>query len=346
RFHGGACGGCGEARYPLSIHDGYKKAAAMPRPFSCAAWNSAEQQSGQFVRCRGDRAGAGLLKFGTAAEAPQHADAAHMVGHGAVDVEVAVADHHRVGRRAIEVRQRLGDHRGLLAVRAVRVRAVQAQEGFAERQVGDDRGGVPVRLAGHHGKLVAGSEQLPDQCLDARIDFVFLPAQRVEALVVVLHRRLDPFGVVIQQRREAVPQRRADPAAQFLVRRCRHIQPRQRVFHAGGDAVLGIDQGTVEVEQAKHYFAARAFSAVTAGNSLPSRNSRKAPPPVEMYDTLLSMPYLSTAARVSPPPAIENALDAAMARASVSVPLPNASNSNTPTGPFHTTVPALAIISA
>src|SRR5690606_39930004 len=39
------------------------------------------------------------------------------------------------------------------------------------------------------------------------------------------------------------------------------------------------------------------------------------------------MPYLSTAARVSPPPAIENASEAAMARASTSVPLPNASNS-------------------
>ena len=49
------------------------------------------------------------------------------------------------------------------------------------------------------------------------------------------------------------------------------------------------------------------------------------------------MPYLSTAASVSPPPAIENASDAAIARASASVPLPNASNSNTPTGPFQTT---------
>ena len=33
----------------------------------------------------------------------------------------------------------------------------------------------------------------------------------------------------------------------------------------------------------------------------------------------------------------------AIARASASVPLPNASNSNTPTGPFHTTVPACMI---
>ena len=44
------------------------------------------------------------------------------------------------------------------------------------------------------------------------------------------------------------------------------------------------------------------------------------------------MPYLSTAARVSPPPAIENALDACDARARVWVPCPKASNSKTPKG--------------
>ena len=65
-----------------------------------------------------------------------------------------------------------------------------------------------------------------------------------------------------------------------------------------------------------------------------------------MYDTSFSMPYLSTAASVSPPPAMENAALSAMARASVSVPLPKASNSNTPTGPFQTTVPALLMSSA
>ena len=59
-----------------------------------------------------------------------------------------------------------------------------------------------------------------------------------------------------------------------------------------------------------------------------------------------AMPYLSTAASVSPPPAIEKAGEAAIARATASVPWPKASNSNTPTGPFHTTVPALAISAA
>ena len=53
------------------------------------------------------------------------------------------------------------------------------------------------------------------------------------------------------------------------------------------------------------------------------------------------MPYLAIAASVSPPPAIENAFDSAIARAIRAVPAPNWSNSNTPTGPFQTIVPAL-----
>ena len=69
-----------------------------------------------------------------------------------------------------------------------------------------------------------------------------------------------------------------------------------------------------------------------------------------MYEMLSSMPYFSMAASVSPPPASEKALLRAMAFARVRVPSPNCSNSNTPTGPFHRTVPAeamsLAIASA
>ena len=52
------------------------------------------------------------------------------------------------------------------------------------------------------------------------------------------------------------------------------------------------------------------------------------------------MPYLAIAASVSPPPAMLKASDCAIARAMVSVPCANASNSNTPTGPFQTMVPA------
>ena len=53
-----------------------------------------------------------------------------------------------------------------------------------------------------------------------------------------------------------------------------------------------------------------------------------------------STPYFSIAASVSPPPASENALLLAIALAMACVPSPNWSNSNTPTGPFHTMVPA------
>ena len=52
------------------------------------------------------------------------------------------------------------------------------------------------------------------------------------------------------------------------------------------------------------------------------------------------------AASVSPPPAMLKALLAATARATVSVPWAKASNSNTPTGPFQTMVPAAISLSA
>ena len=52
------------------------------------------------------------------------------------------------------------------------------------------------------------------------------------------------------------------------------------------------------------------------------------------------MPYLAIAANVSPPPAILKALDSAIACAITLVPFSNAGNSNTPTGPFQTMVPA------
>src|SRR5688572_3719158 len=58
------------------------------------------------------------------------------------------------------------------------------------------------------------------------------------------------------------------------------------------------------------------------------------------------MPYFSIAARVSPPPAIENAGLFAIAPASALVPPPKASNSKTPSGPFQMTVPAATTTSA
>eukprot|EP01136_Pigoraptor_vietnamica_P001849 Opistho-1_new@29015 len=59
-----------------------------------------------------------------------------------------------------------------------------------------------------------------------------------------------------------------------------------------------------------------------------------------------SMPYLAIAASVSPPPAMLKAGEWAIAAASVRVPPANWSYSNTPIGPFQTTVPARAMMPA
>ena len=58
-------------------------------------------------------------------------------------------------------------------------------------------------------------------------------------------------------------------------------------------------------------------------------------------------PNFAIAATVSPPPAIENAGERGDRAAAIArVPAANASNSNTPTGPFHTIVPASAMIAS
>jgi hypothetical protein len=52
-------------------------------------------------------------------------------------------------------------------------------------------------------------------------------------------------------------------------------------------------------------------------------NSRKAPPPVEQYDTSSLLINLLIADRVSPPPAIEKPFDFAISLDNSSVPLKN-----------------------
>ena len=79
-------------------------------------------------------------------------------------------------------------------------------------------------------------------------------------------------------------------------------------------------------------------SASTPGSVCPPRNSSDAPPPVEMCVMRSATPALLTAATESPPPMIVVPFTSATARATPSVPAANASISNTPIGPFHTTV--------
>src|SRR5690606_10190323 len=117
-------------------------------------------------------------------------------------------------------------------------------------------------------------------------DAVVAPACFVHVLQVKLHGALDQRRVVIQRWRETGPQWRADPATQMRLVRNLPAKGRQRGPHAGEDAGGGIDQGSVKIEEpvieAPVTHAPRPASAATAGSTLPSQNSRNAPPPVEI----------------------------------------------------------------
>src|SRR5207248_10389001 len=83
---------------------------------------------------------------------------------------------------------------------------------------------------------------------------------------------------------------------------------------------------------------AASVSASTPGNFLPSKNSREAPPPVEICVILSATPAACTAETESPPPTIDVAPAlSATAWAILNVPFANGATSNTPIGPFQTT---------
>src|SRR5450432_3167210 len=90
-----------------------------------------------------------------------------------------------------------------------------------------------------------------------------------------------------------------------------------------------------------------SVSASTPGSFLPSRNSRLAPPPVEMWVIWSATPAWLMADTASPPPMMEMAaLLAATALARALVPTANLGNSKTPAGPFHTMVRAVETTSS
>ena len=75
----------------------------------------------------------------------------------------------------------------------------------------------------------------------------------------------------------------------------------------------------------------------------PSSIWRLAPPPVEMCEKRSASPNASAAAAVSPPPTMVTAPSPAapaIATATSLLPTSKGGVSNTPTGPFHTMVPA------
>src|SRR5690606_23954111 len=80
-------------------------------------------------------------------------------------------------------------------------------------------------------------------------------------------------------------------------------------------------------------------STSNPGRSLPSRNSRLAPPPVEMCPNASSAnPSCRTAAAESPPPTTARPSTSVSAWATARVPAANGSSSKTPIGPFQKTV--------
>src|SRR6185436_18979447 len=113
--------------------------------------------------------------------------------------------------------------------------------------------------------------------------------------------------------------------------------------HRLGDGLEHLPVAGDEWYAGAHDFSA---SAATPGSVSPPRNSSDAPPPVEMCVILSATPALFTAAIESPPPMIVVPSTPATARATPLVPAANASISNTPIGPFQTTVFAPAIAAA
>src|SRR6266567_3970957 len=80
-------------------------------------------------------------------------------------------------------------------------------------------------------------------------------------------------------------------------------------------------------------------SAASPGSVFPSRNSRLAPPPVEMWLNAVSGKFsCRTAAAESPPPTTVSPGTWLIASATALVPAAKAGNSKTPTGPFQKTV--------
>ena len=92
------------------------------------------------------------------------------------------------------------------------------------------------------------------------------------------------------------------------------------------------------------YIYSLSNNASIPGSFFPSRNSSDAPPPVEMCVILSANPAFSTAAAESPPPIIVVASISDNTFAIAFVPIANCGNSNSPNGPFHTTVFAFLVL--
>ena len=189
---------------------------------------------------------------------------------------------------AFVVRQLAADHDARVDARTVHARDVQHQLTVVEQQhiagthvlrqtlVGDADGGLVAGAGVERNVECEGVAFVQDdlalrEALDADL----------RALQVAEHR--DPFADLLRNRahhldalgvRLRVAVREVD--AHDVRAGAQHV--RQHFGIVGGRAECREDLGASEHRQ----FFARSSSTATAGNFLPSRNSRNAPPPVEM----------------------------------------------------------------
>src|SRR6185312_17027864 len=90
----------------------------------CQSCRGLIDEASQLTRIIGDGGRTSQRQLLAAAEPPQHTKTAHPIRHRAFHIETAIADHHRVLRRRLEISQRGGDHRRLLAMRIAWLRAI------------------------------------------------------------------------------------------------------------------------------------------------------------------------------------------------------------------------------
>src|SRR5690606_4198200 len=96
----------------------------------------------------------------------------------------------------------------------------------------------------------SGRTQLRQHRFGPRIDSILVHPGGGETLAVLGDGRIDTRPVVRgQQLRKGILQRRADVGHQRLGRRRLQAELRQRVLHAARDALLGVGQRAIEVEE-------------------------------------------------------------------------------------------------
>ena len=168
------------------------------------------------------------------------------MGGRAFDVVAAVADHeHPFGQR-LQLGQSVRQHVGLVWRGAVDAGAGDDLEVLVEAEVGQDAPRGRLRLGGGHRQPHTGGAQIGQQRLDPVEQAVDRPAAGGVVGAVGRDRRV---GVLAQPHRpEGVVHRRADDLAGQVAVGHSGTDLAERVPEAGHDAVRGVGEGAVEIE--------------------------------------------------------------------------------------------------